>query len=115
VLQGGLSDAGRERACQGARDVGRSPGARAIHQTLRAVAGKAVDPLAEGGRGTGEGVRDGWQALTLDDLTHGVGTAEDTGFPGLFDAGLSGRERVIGKVQVEGPHRGGSNNTILQE
>jgi hypothetical protein len=79
------------------------------------VAGKAVDPLVEGGRGTGEGVRDGWQALTLDDLTHGVGTAEDTGFPGLFAAGLSGRERVIGKVQVEGPHRGGSNNTILQE
>jgi hypothetical protein len=52
------------------------------------VVGKTIDPLAEGGIGQGEGVRDGVQALAFDDLTHGLGTAEDTGFPGLFDEGL---------------------------
>jgi hypothetical protein len=114
-LEGGLSDEVMELACQGARDFGRAPGARAIHQPLRAVAGQAGDPRAEGGIGQGEGVRDGWQALTFDDLTHGLGTAEHTGFPGLCDEGLSGRERVIGRVQFEGPPRGVSSNKILQE
>ena len=115
VLQGVLIDEVIEIAFQCARDFGRAPGARAIHQPLRAVAGKAVDLLAEGGIGKGEGVRDGLQTLTFDDLTHGLGTAENTGFPGLFDEGLSGRERVIGKVQCEGPHMGVSSNKILQE
>ena len=107
VLQGVLIDEVIEIAFQFARDFGRSPRAWAIHQTLCAVAGKAVDPLAEGGIGKGEGVRDGLQALPCDDLTHDLGTAEDTGFPGLFDEGISGRERVIGQVQLEGPHMGG--------
>ena len=115
MLEGVVIDEVLERAFQGARDFGPAPGARALHQPLRAVAGKAVDPLAEGRIGKGEGVRDGLQTLTFDDLTHGLGTAENTGFPGLFDEGLSGRERVLGKVQFEGPHMGVSSNTILQE
>ena len=38
--------------------------------------------------GEGEGVRDGVQALAFDDLTHGLGTAEDAGFPGLLYKGI---------------------------
>jgi hypothetical protein len=79
------------------------------------VVGKAIDPFAEGGIGKGEGVRDGLKALAFDDLTHGLGTAENTGFPGLLYEGVSGRERVIGKVQCEGPHMGVSSNKILQK
>ena len=48
------------------------------------MVGKAIDPLAEGGIGKGEGVRDSLQALAFDDLAHGLGTAEDAGFPGLL-------------------------------
>ena len=88
VLQGVLIDEVIEIAFQCARDFGRAPGARAIHQPLRAVAGKAVDPLAEGGIGKGEGVRDGVQALPFDDLTHGLGTAEDARLFRLFQEGI---------------------------
>ena len=79
------------------------------------MVGKTIDPLAEGGIGKGEGVRDGLQALAFDDLTHGLGTAEDTGFPGLLYEDISSRESVIGKVQFEGPHLGVSSNKILQK
>jgi hypothetical protein len=65
--------------------------------------------------GKGEGVRDGWQALAFDDLAHGLGTAEDAGFPGLLYEDISSRERVIGKVQCEGPHMRVSNNKLLQK
>jgi hypothetical protein len=50
--------------------------------------GKAIDPLAEGGIGKGEGVRDGLKALAFDDLAHGVGTTEDAGCPGLLYEGI---------------------------
>jgi hypothetical protein len=85
MLQGVVSDQTIEVLFQLARDFGRSSGARAIDETLRAVVGKAIDPLAEGGIGKGEGVRDSLQALACDDLAHGLGTAEDAGFPGLLD------------------------------
>jgi len=52
------------------------------------MVGKAIDPLAEGRVGKGEGVRDGLQALAFDDLAHGLGATEDTGFPGLLDEGI---------------------------
>jgi hypothetical protein len=62
-------------------DFGWSPGARAIHQTLRAVAGKAVDPFSQGRIGKVQRVGDGLEALSSDNGTHGLGTAED---PRLF-------------------------------
>jgi len=104
-----------EGLCQRAGDFGRSTRAWALDETLRTVVGKAIAPLAEGGRGTGEGVRDGVQALAFDDLAHGLGTAADAGFPGLLCEGIEGRERVIGKVQCEGPHMGIASNKILQK
>ena len=88
MLQGILIDEAIEVLLQLARDLGRSPGARASDSTLRTVAGKAIDPLAEGGIGQGEGVRDGLQALAFDDFAHGLGTAEDAGSPGLLDEGI---------------------------
>jgi hypothetical protein len=71
-----------------ARHFGWSPGARAVDEARRTLIGKAMDPLAEGGIGKGEGVRDGLQALSFDDLAHGLGTAEDAGFPGLLYEGI---------------------------
>jgi hypothetical protein len=37
----------------------RATAARAIHQPLHPLVGKAIDPLAESSIGKGEGVRDG--------------------------------------------------------
>jgi hypothetical protein len=74
-----------------------------------------MDPLAQGGICQLAGVGDGVEALPFDDRAHGWGMAEDAGFPGLLDEGISGRERVIGKVQCEGPPRGVSSNKILQK
>ena len=59
MLQRVLIDEAMEVLCQLAGDFGRSPRARAINSTLRAVAGKAIDPLAESRIRKGEGVRDG--------------------------------------------------------
>jgi len=88
MLQGVLVDEAIEVLFQRTGDFGRSPGAGAIPQPPRALGGKAMDPRAEGGIGKGEGVRDGVQALAFDDLAHGLGTAEDAGFPGLLYEGI---------------------------
>jgi len=66
----------------------RSSRAWAIHQALRALVGKAMDPLAERGIGKGKGVRDGLQTLPFHDVAHGLGTAEDAGFFGLLYEGV---------------------------
>jgi hypothetical protein len=47
-----------------------------------------VDPFPEGGIREVQRVGDGLEALAFDDLTHGLGTAEDTGFLGLFEKGI---------------------------
>ena len=84
MLQGVLIDQAIEVLFQLAGDFGRSTGARAVDQTLRALAGKAMDPLAQGGIGKGERVGDGLKTLPFDDVAHGLGTAEDAGFFGLL-------------------------------
>src|SRR4029434_10130312 len=48
-------------------------------------------------------------------MAHGLGTAEDAGFCGLLEEGVEGRERIIRKVQCEGPHMRVSSNKILQK
>ena len=80
MLQRVLINEAIEVRLQLAGEFGRSTRARAIHQTRRALAGKAIDPLAEGGIGKGEGVRDSLQALPFHDLAHGLGTAKDARF-----------------------------------
>jgi len=74
------------RQCTG--HCGRSPGARAIHETLDPLGSKAMDPCPERGIREVQCVGDGLEALAFDDLAHGLGTAEDTGFLTLFEKGI---------------------------
>jgi len=88
VLERVLVDKTIEVLLQLASDFGWSTGARAIHQPLRALVGKAMDPLAQGGIRKLEGVGNGLEALPCDDLAHGLGTAEDARLFGLFQEGV---------------------------
>ena len=115
MLEGVLIDQAIEVLFQFTRDFGRSTGARAVHQPLGALVGKAMDPLAQSGIGQGQGVGDGLEALAFDDVAHRLGTAEDASLCGLFQEGVSSGESVIGKVQFKGPHAGGLQNKILQK
>jgi hypothetical protein len=83
-----LIDEAIEVLFQRAGDFGRSTRAGAIDSTLRALAGKAIDPFAQGGIRKLERVRDGLQTLSLHDVAHGLGTAKDTSFFGLLDEGV---------------------------
>jgi hypothetical protein len=89
MLEGVLIDQAIEVLFQRARDFGRSTGARAIHQPLGALVGKAVAPLAQGGIGQLERVGDGLEALPFNDGAYGLGTAEDSGLFRLFQEGVS--------------------------
>ena len=80
VLQGVLIDQAIEVLCQLARDFGRSTRARAIHEAMDPLVGKAVDPLAEGGIGEVQRIRDRLETLALHDIAHGLGTAKAPGF-----------------------------------
>ena len=115
MLQGVLVDEAIEVLFQRTGDFGRSPGAGAIPQPSRALGGKAMDPLAEGGRGQGEGVRDGLQALAFDDFTDRLGTPEDPGLFRLFQHRIQRWKRIIGKVELEGPHRQALSYKVLQK
>jgi hypothetical protein len=88
VLQGVLINQAIEVLFQRARDFGRSPGARAVHQAWHPLIGKAVDPFAEGRIGKLERVGDGLEPLAFDDLAHGLGTAKDTSLFRLFQEGI---------------------------
>jgi hypothetical protein len=88
MLEGVLIDEAIERLFQLAGELRRSPRARAIDSPLRALAGKAIDPLAQGGIRQLERVRDGLQTLSLHDVAHGLGTAKDTSFFGLLQEGV---------------------------
>jgi hypothetical protein len=85
VLQGVLIDEAIEMVFQCAGDFGRSTGARAIHQTLGALVGKAVDPFPQGRISKVQRVGDRLEALPCDDVAHGLGTAEDTGLFRLLE------------------------------
>jgi hypothetical protein len=90
MLAGVLIDQAIEVPFQRAGDFGRSTGARAIHQPLRAVVGKAVDPFSQGRIGKVQRVGDRLEALPGDDGAHGLGPAEDAGLFGLFQEGIQG-------------------------
>jgi hypothetical protein len=88
MLQGVLIDQAIEVLCQLARDFGRSTGARAIHQPLWALVGKAVDPFPQGRIGKVQRVGDRLEALPSDDVTHGLGPAKDPRLFRLFQEGI---------------------------
>jgi hypothetical protein len=108
MVQGGLIDQAIAMFCQRAGHCGGSTRARALAQPLRALARKAMDPLAQGGRGQRTRIGDGWQAGAFDDCTDRLGATEDAGFCGLLYEGVSRRQGIIGQVQLEGPPAGGS-------
>ena len=74
-----------------------------------------MDPRAQ--RRIGEGQRVGYrlETMSLDDLAHGLGTAEEARFLRLLEEGIQGGERLIGKVECEGPHRSGLQEKLLQK
>jgi hypothetical protein len=88
MLEGVFIDEAMQMLFQLARDFRRSSRAWTIDQAVDPLAGKTMDPFAQGGIGKGEGVRDGLQTLPLHDVAHGLGTAEDAGFFGLLDEGI---------------------------
>ena len=73
---------------QCAGDFCGSTRAGAIHQALDTLICEAMDPLAQGGIGKLECVGNGLKALPFHDLAHGLSTAEDAGFCGLFYEGV---------------------------
>jgi hypothetical protein len=115
VLQGVLIDEAIEVLFQLARDFGRSTGAGAVNEALRALVGKAMDPLAQRGIGKVQRVRDCLEALAFDDFTHRLDTTKDTSLFRLFQEGIYGGQGVIGKTQFESPHRGALHNKVLQK
>jgi hypothetical protein len=106
LLQGGLIDQAIAGLFQLAGDFGRSTRARAVHQTLGALVGKALHPFPQGSIGTLARVGDVWEALSLHNITSRLSTVEDARFFGLFQERVEGREGIIRKVQFEGPHGG---------
>jgi hypothetical protein len=98
VLQGVLINEAIEVLFQRTGDCGRSTRARAVDEALRALVGKAMDPLPQSGIGKGQRVGDGLEALAFDDVAHRLGTAEDASLFRLFQEDISSGEGVIGKV-----------------
>jgi hypothetical protein len=88
MLEGVCIDQAMEVLFQRAGACGRATGARAIHETLRALVSQAVDPLAQGSRGKGQRVRDCLEALACDDVAHRLGTAENARLLRLFQEGI---------------------------
>jgi hypothetical protein len=115
MLEGVLVDEPIEVVCQLAGHFGWATGAGTVPQALDPLVGEAMDPLAQRGIGKVQRVGHRLEAVPLDDLAHRLGTAEDTGLLGLLEEGIQGGEGLIGKVEFEGPHRGGLQEKLLQK
>jgi hypothetical protein len=115
VLERVLVDEPIKVVCQLAGHCGWATGAGAIHQASDPVVGEAMDPLTQ--RSIGQVQRVGYRLETvpLDDLAHGLGTAEDARFLRLLEEGIQGGECLIGKVEFEGPHCSGLQEKLLQK
>jgi len=115
VLEGVVVDKPIEVVCQRTGHFGWATGAGAIHQALDPLVGEAMDPLAQRGIGKVQRVGHRLEAVPLDDLAYGLGTAEDAGLLGLLKEGIQGGESLLGKVEFEGPHSGGLQEKLLQK
>jgi hypothetical protein len=87
MLERVLVDEAIEVLCQGIRHFRWATRAGAIHQALYPLVGKAMDPFPQRAIGKVERVRDGLEAVPCDDVTHSLGTPEDTGLLCLFQQG----------------------------
>ena len=88
MLQGVLVDEAIEVLFQGAGDFGGTPGAWTIHESLRALGGKTMDPFAQRGIGKVERIGDGLEALPCHDGADRLGATEDTGLLGPLQEGI---------------------------
>jgi hypothetical protein len=114
VLEGVLVDKPIEVVCQRTGHFGWATGAGAIHQALDPLVGEAMDPFAQCRIGKVQRVGHRLEATPLDDVAHGLGTAENAGLLGLLEEGIQGGESLIGKVEFEGPHRGVSKKNYYK-
>jgi hypothetical protein len=55
------------------------------------------------------------QAVSFDDLAHGLRTAEDAGLLSLLEEGLQGGEGLRGTMEFEGPQREGLQQKLRQK
>jgi hypothetical protein len=115
MLAGILVDEPIEVGCQLAGHFGWATGAGTVPQTLAPLVGEAMDPLAQRGIGKVQRVGHCLEAVSLDDFTHSLGPAEDTGLLRLLQEVLQGGEGVIRKVEFKGPHSGGLQEKLLQK
>src|SRR4030095_15730143 len=76
VLQGVLLDEALEVVFPRAGHLGRATRARAIHQAVHPLVGKAVDPFAKSGIGKVQRVGDRLEPLPFDHVAYGLGRAE---------------------------------------
>ena len=104
MRQGVFVDEAMEVLLQLARDFGWSAGARAIPQALGPLLRKALHPFPQGRIRQVEGRGDGRDMVTRNHRTDRLGTAKDPRLRGLLEQGVSGRERMNGKVAFEGAH-----------
>jgi hypothetical protein len=89
--------------------------AGALHQALDTLICEAMDPRAQGGIGQVQRVGNRLEALSFDDLAHGLGPTEAPGFLGLLEISISGGKGFIRKVEFESPHRSGLQEKLLQK
>jgi hypothetical protein len=104
VLERVLIDEAVEVLCKCTRDFARSSRTWTIHEAGHALVGKALHPCAEGRVGKVEGRRDGVDMVASHDLPDGLRPAKDPSLLGLLQDGLSGRQRMLGKVAFEGAY-----------
>ena len=105
MLEGVLIDETVQLGFQFTGHFERSPATGAVQEAAGAFASKTLHPFSQGGVGEMEGVRDGFDGLSSDDLTDGLRTAKDPRFLGLLAYGLSGGQCISVKVAFERTHR----------
>jgi len=88
VLEGVLIDQAIEVLFECTRHFGWAARARAIHQALRSLLGKALHPCAEGSIRKVQGRGDGADVVACNDLPDGLRAAKDAGLLGLFEHGI---------------------------
>ena len=108
MLQGVLIEEAVELLFQLTGDFGGTSGARAIEEPPDALRGKAMHPFPQGRIRKLECLGNVLDTLSFHNIAYRLGTAKDTGFLRLSQAGVSCGQRMIREVQFEGPHGGGS-------
>ena len=100
-------------ACPG--HCGRSTGARAVDETLRARVRQAMEPFAQRRIGKGQRLGDRVEALPCHAVADRLGATEAPGLLRPLHEGIEGGEGGLSKVPFEGPQDGGRQHTLRQK